>query len=206
VWEFRFVDSSYISYRAFKYPWDRCNLIADTTMIADSITAIAADLHWNNNPKFSAFILQYKECSSSTWLDVPLDTNFFHLDGLLMNTCYDWRVESICAMYGDSFYTPIHQFTTLNPLDASGNETSIHQLALYPNPALNETAISFYCDRSCVATIAVYDVTGRSVLTSSQKCTGNLAHRIAIIEISTFIFRGSPAAATVSRAGKSPVK
>ncbi|HYV91566.1 MAG TPA: aryl-sulfate sulfotransferase [Chitinophagales bacterium] len=160
VWEFSFVDSSYVSYRAYKFPWDRCNLITEASLIAENITTTSVDLHWSNHTKFSGFSLEYNECDSSSWINVPLDTNFYHLDGLQPNTCYNWRVESICVMYGDSFYTPPHQFTTLNPVSAFEPVIAQPLFTLYPNPATGETQLNFFCRQNCQAEVTIYNLPG----------------------------------------------
>src|SRR5262249_27138810 len=152
--------STYVCYRAFKYTWDRCNLIAPSSLVADSVTTITADLYWNNNPKFSGFTLQYKECDSATWLSVPLDTNFYQLDGLQPNTCYDWRVQSVCEMYDDSFTTVQQQFTTLNPLSVIAQENTGASLRMYPNPSSDATVISFVSEENYKAEFSVRDLSG----------------------------------------------
>lgn len=160
VWEFRFLDSTHASYRAHKFPWDRCNLIPDSSLIVDSITTTTAVLHWNNHMKFSGFVLEYKECSASLWMSIPIATNYYHLNGLQPNTCYDWRVQSICVMYEDSFYTEPHQFTTLNPVSTFEPEVKQAHFTLHPNPAIIETEIDFFSVLDCEAEITVYDLRG----------------------------------------------
>ncbi|MCY7410029.1 MAG: aryl-sulfate sulfotransferase [Chitinophagales bacterium] len=160
VWEFIFADSSYVSYRAFKLPWDRCNLISDSSLIANSVSEFSSDLQWNNNAKISDLVLEYKECSSSFWIEVPLDTNFYHLPGLHPNTCYDWRVQSICDIYADSFYTTSHHFVTLNAVAAFEPAFTQSHFTLYPNPAVGETALKFASAMNCNAEITIYDLPG----------------------------------------------
>ncbi len=114
--------------------------------------------------KFSGFALEYKECDSSSWISVPLDTNFYHLDGLQPNTCYDWRVLSICAIYDDSFYTATHQFTTLNPVSAFEPGSTLSHFTLYPNPASGETELNFFSSIDCKAEVTIYNLSGVIVI------------------------------------------
>ncbi|MEO6166548.1 MAG: arylsulfotransferase family protein [Chitinophagales bacterium] len=177
VWEFKFADSTYVAYRAHKFSWDRCNLINGDSLKAGNINATSVDLHWNDHTKVSTFALEYKVCSSPLWISIPLTTNFYHLDGLLANTCYDWRVQSFCTMYDDSFYTQSQQFTTSYPLSAfePGNEQT--QFTLYPNPASNETVVDFFSGVNAPAEITVYDLRGAVILhqvLSAQKGTNLL--------------------------------
>ena len=114
VWELRLTDTFYVSYRAHKFPWDRCNLIADSSMIADSITGTGQQRCTGITiTKFSGFVFEYKECDSSSWIRYSdFKTNSIHLAGLQPDGCYNWRVQSICSIYNDSFYTQTHQFST----------------------------------------------------------------------------------------------
>lgn len=182
VWEFRFVDSSYVSYRAFKHAWDRCNLVADSSLIANNISETTADLKWNSNSKISNFILQYKECSSLLWNQIPLDSNFYQLNGLQLNTCYEWRVLSICSIYADSFYTPSHQFYTLNPLSTIESSLYPTNFSVYPNPSKDVVDIKYSCKEPCNASIIVYDLPGNVLLQKefpSQSGSNNLRINIA---------------------------
>jgi hypothetical protein len=163
VWEFTFADSFYVNYRAFKFPWDRCNLVQDSALIADSITSNSAGLHWNDHSKFSGFTLDYKECSASSWISIPVDTNFYELTGLNLNTCYDWRVQSICAIYGDSSFTATHQFTTLNPVQVSSIDAAISSFTITPNPALEATVINFSASTGDAATVEIYNSCGKMI-------------------------------------------
>lgn len=163
VWEFRFKDSAFVCYRVEKFLWDRCNLVADSSMTAENITATGADLHWNDHSKFSGFVLEYRECGSLSWMPLPLNTNTYQLEGLQVNTCYEWRVQSICAMYGDSFYTKVHQFTTLNPVGAGDPGIAKASFNLYPNPAISETMLSYTSLPDEQPAITIYNLQGIKV-------------------------------------------
>jgi len=161
VWELSYVDSFFDSYRVFKFAWDRCHLISDFSLIADNITTNSCQLHWNDNAKFSGFNLEYKKCGEISWNSIILDTNFYELGGLEVNTCYDWRVLSICAIYDDSSYTSTHQFTTLNLQSASEVSNTISPPELFPNPASGKTELKFYCGKSGELEIMIYNLLGQ---------------------------------------------
>ncbi|MFI5135128.1 MAG: arylsulfotransferase family protein [Chitinophagales bacterium] len=160
VWEFWFKDSTYISYRAFKKPWDRCNLIDAASLVSDSITLSSAKLHWSDNSKISGFILQYKKCSETTWTSVPLDTNIYKLESLQVNTCYNWRVESICSIYNDSSYTEVQQFNTHNPLNVPQLSNEGNYFVFYPNPATGQTEMRFTSVINSSADVTMYNILG----------------------------------------------
>ena len=161
VWEFWWtVDSVPIAaYRGHKYIWERCNLLVDSSLTADSITTHSADLSWASNSKFSGYILQYKMCSDSVWMSVPLDTNMLQLESLLMNTCYEWRLQSICSIYNDtSSFTPVHQFITENATGFAGNSFSLFQV--YPNPTSGKADVGFSIAENQSVELILYNILG----------------------------------------------
>lgn len=143
VWEFWFTDSNFVSYRAFKKPWDRCNLVLPSAMLTDSITTFSADLTWNYNSKVSSYVLQYKKCSETDWTSISLNDTNYTLQGLDENTCYQWRILTVCEIYDDSFYTEIQQFNTKNPLGIASNGNELTEVKLTPNPATSQTTLTF---------------------------------------------------------------
>jgi len=164
VWEFWFKDSTYVSYRAFKRPWDRCGLIDSASLYSDSITLTSANLHWGTNAKISGFVLQYKKCSELDWISVPLDTTTYKLEGLQSNTCYQWRVQSICSIYDDSSFTIIHQFNTHNPLGVQQLSSEENYFVLFPNPASGQTELRFTSASNSSSEITMFNILGGIVM------------------------------------------
>ena len=163
VWEFWFADSNFVSYRAFKSPWDRCNLIADSSLIADSITFTSVHLHWGDNAKISDFALQYKKCTETNWITIATDTGYYDLEGLEINTCHDWRIKTWCDVYSDSSYTAAHQFNTHDPAGISVPIITFGSLSLYPNPATGQTEMRFTSAQSSNAELIIYNILGAIV-------------------------------------------
>lgn len=163
VWEFRWTPDSlrYATYRAHKFVWERCNLLVDSTMLSDSITTHSTELSWGSNSKFSGYVLEYKLCNDSIWTPVPLDTNFFELEGLLMDTCYNWRLQSICSIYDDtSSYTLIHQFNTQNATSVTFPSGSVSSFDVYPNPTSGEAEVKFTISRNQNIELILYNILG----------------------------------------------
>jgi hypothetical protein len=163
VWDFTWLDDGYqyAAYRAHKHPWERCKLITDESLQEDSVGVYNAVLSWGTNSKISGYILQYKLCSDSTWTSVPLDDNIFDLQGLDDNTCYDWRVQSICSIYSDtSTFSAIHQFTTDMGVDISSVQNPLASFGLYPNPASNEVETRFTISTNQQVEFIIYNLLG----------------------------------------------
>ncbi|HYV92728.1 MAG TPA: aryl-sulfate sulfotransferase [Chitinophagales bacterium] len=166
VWEFRWTPSpiNIATYRGHKYIWERCNLLIDSTLVSDSITTHSADLSWGDNSKFSGFILQYKLCSDTIWISVPVDTNYFKLEGLQMDSCYEWRLQSICSVYNDtSPYTSIHHFTTQNATSTVSPGSSVSFFRVYPNPTPGEAEIKFTLSGNQNIELILYNILGVAV-------------------------------------------
>ncbi len=166
VWEFRWdVDTiNYCTYRGRKYVWKRCNLIPPASLEVDSLDAYNAYLSWGSHSKISKYTLQYKPCTSATWITLgPFTANIFHLSGLSPNTCYEWRVQSYCSIYGEySDWSPPQQFVT--PTGVSLHElASIYDVQLIPNPATDYFTLSFQTVAPQPVRLTIYDVLGQKV-------------------------------------------
>lgn len=166
VWEFTWIDTvnQFSTYRAHKYLWEPCNILPDSSLHADSITTHSADLRWASNSKFSGYILEYKLCGALTWTQVPLDTNYFLLEGLLPDSCYNWRVWNICAIYNDTSSSNIHQFTTELGLNIPHPVNAIASFKLYPNPTSGTVEMSFTISADQQAAFTIYNFLGGIVM------------------------------------------
>lgn len=103
-----------------------CN--APTGLTASAITSSGATLSWSAVSGASTYEVNYKQASSTTWLNVAagLPTPTVNIGTLSANTLYDWRVRATCS--GGSGNWTAAQFTTLptscaSTLDNSTNGT-----------------------------------------------------------------------------------
>jgi hypothetical protein len=167
VWEFWFKDSSNVSYRAFKTPWDRCNLTSPLS--TDGINLTLATLHWNTSSKVNTYLLEYRECGSSTWMSVEVTGNSYQLTGLEGFTCYEWRITSTCDIYNESFASEIQQFFTQYPLGVQAEETSGFRLEIFPNPTTGWSDLNFNQTTSGPAELIVFNMIGGVVMRENFK-------------------------------------
>lgn len=194
VWELKWTDSvnQYATYRAHKFMWEPCNILPDSSLHADSITTHSADLSWASHSKFSGYILEYKPCAASTWIQVPLDTNYFQLDGLLSDSCYHWRVLNICAIYNDTAIGSVHQFTTELAVGIP-EPNAIASFKLYPNPTSGEVEMNFTISADQQIRYTIYNFLGgivKNEIISARAGTnkvkidlGNLASGVYNVEL-----------------------
>ena len=77
-----------------------------------AITTSSATLNWNTASGALNYDVDYKETSSSTWINAASGTSSLsvNLSGLTGATSYDWRVRANCASGTGSYVTD--QFTT----------------------------------------------------------------------------------------------
>jgi len=77
-----------------------------------AITTSSATVNWNTASGALNYDVDYKETSSSTWINAASGTNSLsvNLSGLTSSTSYDWRVRANCASGTGGYVTD--QFTT----------------------------------------------------------------------------------------------
>lgn len=80
-----------------------------------NIVSNSAILTWDSSAvglcNVGSYVLEYKQRSQSTWTRVPVNTNFYFLQGLTDNTQYDVRVKTVCDCNEESSYATT-SFTT----------------------------------------------------------------------------------------------
>ena len=77
-----------------------------TNLTANNINMTSADISWTAAGNESAWTLEYKENTSSTWNPVSVSgTASYQLTGLSAGTNYDLRVKANCTATDESFYT-----------------------------------------------------------------------------------------------------
>jgi len=88
-----------------------------TGLLADTITLNSAQLSWTDaggDP--GAYLLEYKEASSSTWITASANaTSPYDLQGLTFTTTYNWQLTKDCGPSGSSTIVEGADFTTLCP-------------------------------------------------------------------------------------------
>src|SRR5687767_9878001 len=83
-----------------------------TALTTTNITTSSATLNWNAVSGANSYDVDYKQSSSSTWLDVATGTTSTsaNVSGLNSSTSYDWRVRANCS--GGSGNFVVSTFTT----------------------------------------------------------------------------------------------
>lgn len=163
VWEMRYTDSTLVSYRAFKFDFIRCGFIADSSLVATYVGYDSVDLAWDNSNNASSYIFQYRLFGSSDWITIPLTTNSISLNGLLQQSVYEWRVQSVCETYNDSSaLTAIHVFNTIFNGMPSAHVTGFG-LNIYPNPAVGITNLSFMIPESGTFNLLITNLMGEKI-------------------------------------------
>ncbi len=97
---------------------------AATGLAAFAITLSSATVSWTVVGGADSYDVDYKESSSSTWINAATATtlNSVDLSGLTSNTTYNWRVRVNCTAGTGNYVSS--QFTTLAPCNAPGGLSS----------------------------------------------------------------------------------
>lgn len=109
----------------------------DTFYISDT-TIAGATISWPGDTSYSNYIV-YVMSATDTTIYYAGDTTLI-LTGLLPETNYTIIIGIDCGGYRIE-YTPEQSFTTLKPVNISGNPISILE-TIYPNPASDQVIIS----------------------------------------------------------------
>ncbi|MBK7425542.1 MAG: fibronectin type III domain-containing protein [Saprospiraceae bacterium] len=72
-----------------------CN--APSNLNASNVTSSSASLTWAAVSGASSYNVEYKIASESSWTIVSATTNSINLSGLVPNSQYSWRVQSVCG-------------------------------------------------------------------------------------------------------------
>jgi hypothetical protein len=80
---------------------------------ATNVSMTSATLNWSAVSGALSYNVQYKESSASIWNSTSSATNSYSLSGLLSNTSYDWKVQTVCSSTGSDF-SATSSFTTLS--------------------------------------------------------------------------------------------
>lgn len=105
-------NSCYSQYSALA-TFTSANLCMSVTGVYCTVSANSVSVYWNaSTSNTSAYEVQYKLASNSTWLTIGNTYgNSIVVEGLLSNTSYDFRVKRTCAL-GLTSYSNISSATT----------------------------------------------------------------------------------------------
>ena len=111
-----------------------CTVPANVTIA--STTHNGADISWIPGGDETAWNLQYKASSASSWSNsIPVSTTNYHISGLTPETTYQVRVQADC-IDTLSEWTEAVSFTTAEEVGID-NITLANSISLMPNPADN---------------------------------------------------------------------
>ncbi|ASW75788.1 T9SS C-terminal target domain-containing protein [Chryseobacterium piperi] len=130
-----------------------CTTNAPLNLSVNNITATSAYVMWD--PAAGAtYVLEYRQIGSPTWINVPLTTNAYTINGLTESTQYEVRVAYVCSGTTGTFTAPL-PFTTpsVSYCTVTGNSTNgyISNVTLKPTNSYimsNTTGANSYTNYS----------------------------------------------------------
>ena len=147
-----------------------CNV--PTNVTTANINHNSADVSWTAGEDETAWNLQYKESSASTWGNsIPVATPSYHLSGLSPETEYQVRIQANCIDTLSDWTAPV-SFTT-TPEVGIDNITLAQNISLRPNPADNHIELTVNSNVE-VKEAVVYNAFGQMIQT--VVLTDNHAH------------------------------
>ena len=147
-----------------------CPAPTSSSLNATSITTTSASLSWATVPTAISYNVQYRIGTTGAWsLPNNVITTSYVLSGLLPNTLYQFRVQSVCGISTTSAYTTPFNFTTLEetiPIDHTGIDgVSINAVAkVYPNPITRMFYVEVLLPNKANMEISLVDVNGKDVM------------------------------------------
>jgi hypothetical protein len=78
-----------------------------------NVTMTSATLNWSAVSGALSYNVQYKETNASIWNSASTAATSYPLSGLLSNTSYDWKVQTVCSSTGSDF-SAASSFSTLS--------------------------------------------------------------------------------------------
>jgi hypothetical protein len=186
-----------------------CVISPDNVRVT-SITPTTAVVTWDAVVPSQGYQVEIRRVGAANWTNDPnVFTNSKSFSGLVAGTSYDVRVRTVCARSGTGFPTQnsgYSQELRINtPLSRDARAASaIGGFGLFPNPNNGVFTVTFFTERSGVADLAVYDVTGREVIraevvtnTGRNEMPVNLTGYARGVYTVRFIFEGAIQSAKV---------
>lgn len=169
VWELALNNSkSLVSYRAAKYTWQPCALVAPEKIKVKEITDHSAKVTWKAVSDAVSYDVQYRKTGKPNWKV----QNTTHLKKLLSNLdpdkIYEYQVRANCMNGFSSDWSLVKTFTTL-PLRLAAAQEIVTTFSVYPNPTSNLLNMTINSGSDQSATISVFDLSGKTVFTASQQ-------------------------------------
>lgn len=147
-----------------------CNI--PTNVTTTNISHNSADVSWTAGEDETAWNLQYKESSTSTWGNsIPVAAPSYHLAGLNPETEYQVRIQANCIDTLSDWTAPV-SFTTA-PEVGIDNITLANSISLMPNPANNHIELHVNSNANMKEAV-VYNAFGQMIQT--VVLTDNHAH------------------------------
>ena len=169
VWELILNNDSYlICYRAHHHDWDPCAPVNPPSIKVKKITATSAKILWDDVSNAASYDVHYRKLGKLNWKLKNTTATSRKLGGLTAQTSYEFQVRANCANAFISDWSPLDTFTTaVQKVFVAEEPQQVLRMDLYPNPVNDLLTLEWNSDSDAPATISIYDVTGRLMLTSS---------------------------------------
>ncbi len=148
-----------------------CN--APTSLTTTAITGTSATTNWVQPICYYGYSIQRSIHNANVWTTFVITPNtHYTFSGLALNTTYDWQIRTNCnaAQTNVSAWSPITTFTTL-PARDGGEMDNNYSFQVIPNPASNQTSVTFMSDNEENYSVKLIDLSGRIIHTEMSHAT-----------------------------------
>jgi len=158
-------------------------------LTASPITDVSATLKWKAVSVAKSYDLQYRMMGAASWITVNTASTSYTVNDLTALTRYEFQVHVVCNNGFSSFTTSTFTTTASGTgnnnnnnvpnanaktiaTNSNVNETIIN--SIYPNPAYNQTTVSYTSNMENVITIKLIDITGRTISSNEYNAANGL--------------------------------
>jgi len=182
--------SDTLAFRTLSLPG--CGTQSTFDAVPGGIFAVVLDqnttqLFWNPVIGATCYDVRYRQLGQGddAWVSIPTTAgSTTTLSNLLANTVYEYEVRSICGTNCAGTPSAWSAGRTFRTLFFKGEEvatTTASDFRVYPNPNNGTFTVSFTAATVGTATVQMYDMTGRQILSQTQEATlGNNAIAVTV--------------------------
>jgi hypothetical protein len=137
-------------------------------LTAYPVTDVSATLKWKAITDAVSYNVQYREYNAASWTSMNTASASQEIAGLKSLTRYEFRIQ-VVASYGSSIFSEVSTFTTLASAvtyKTTNATNTTFTTSVYPNPAVNNTTVSYNSNEENNIRIKLIDITGKTIIST----------------------------------------
>ena len=161
-----------------------------TGLLVNGVTASSAHFSWSAVTCGTKYTLQYRKSGTTAWTGVTVVATDTTINGLLANTTYNWRVQTVCITPKSGFtngtnFTTAASFTARVASTDAMNSSGL-MATLAPNPATSVSVLRISGTFKPV-TVTLSDLTGKMLWKLGNVTGGRIDLPVANLSAAMYI-------------------